>query len=249
MGEPEADVPAHQAKAGGIESLVEGLCSLSFKSDIGTMKSATVASPLSVHISGLDDINRTGNKSGGDSGYCSARQVAFEPVNKVARGDKTILDRVVDDCFCDVDDAVATNVREGSSVKSVHHSLISADGLVGVPHPVVHFLTASCLHSHLDHISRLGHQDCQGACSNTSSNPTPHKTKSASLPRIVDIHSLHRFVRSNPDGRESHLPLQAGHNPTVQGGRPLVPHYRDQSSQLCCIQRKSDHIGDTGGNT
>ena len=36
------------------------------------------------------------------------------PVNKVARGDKTILDGVVDNCFCDVDDAVATNVREGS---------------------------------------------------------------------------------------------------------------------------------------
>merc|ERR1719507_1814515 len=30
--------------------------------------------------------------------------------------------------------------------------------------------------SGLDHISWLGHQDCQGACGNTSSNPTPHET-------------------------------------------------------------------------
>ena len=49
---------------------------------------------------------------------------------------------------------------------------------------------------------------------------------------IVVIVAIVVIIIIRPDGRESHLPLQAGHNPTVQGGSPLVPHYRDQSSQL-----------------
>ena len=49
---------------------------------------------------------------------------------------------------------------------------------------------------------------------------------------IIAIVAIVVIIIIRPDGRESHLPLQAGHNPTVQGGRPLVPHYRDQSSQL-----------------
>ena len=123
----------------------------------------------------FDDIDRTCDESGGDSSNGSARQMAFEsehwnhfhhndnhddedkgwrgliPVNEVARGYKSILDRIVDDSLGDVDDAIASNVGECSwlsffkeddqdrtlfsltSVETIHHSFVTTDGLVRIP--------------------------------------------------------------------------------------------------------------------
>ena len=97
-------------------------------------------------------------------------------------------------------------------------------------------------------------------CGNTSSNPAAHQTKSTALPGSVHVDFLHRLVGSDPgyfscqklnftfslnlnlksvstikmtpDCRESHLPLQAGHDAAVQGGQTFVPRHGDQGAQL-----------------
>ena len=63
---------------------------------------------------GLDDVDRRCDDGGAESCDDGRREVTRDPVLEDAVADERVLRDVIDDDLADVDDHVASNVREGA---------------------------------------------------------------------------------------------------------------------------------------